>query len=294
MNLADTSAVRWAELFMVPPSERKESLIMLASNAFFDESGTHDGSEIFAMGGLISSYDRWARFEIEWQKILASKGIKRGFHFNTFMARKGEFENGWSDRERDDFMERLCITISENIVVGIASACFVSDYESVVPEELRKQLRDPYYVGLYRCLYMVITWSHFKARVELPRQLRFLYDRKKKFEGLAADIYYAVRDDLIAKVNPDIPHPSIFGDMAFGDKEIDIPLQAADLLVGVAARNYLKARRKNLAVADVLEKSAQMLGKSGRILMALNDPPQLQAFVNIFRPGFYDLGPSNG
>ncbi len=275
MNLAETSAVSWAELFMVPPSQRKDSLIMLASNAFFDESGTHDGSEIFAMGGLISSYDRWARFEIEWQKILASKGIKRGFHFNKFMARKGEFENDWSDPERDDFMERLCITTSENIVVGIASACFRSDYESVVPEDLRTQLRDPYYVGLYSCLYMVITWPHFNARVELPRELRFLYDRKKKFEGLAADIYYAVRDDLIARVNPDVPHPSVFGDMAFGDKEKDIPLQAADLLVGVAARNYLKARRKNLPVADVLEKSAQALGKSGRILMALNDVPQL-------------------
>jgi hypothetical protein len=132
---------------MVPSSERADSLVLVAKNAFFDESSTHDGSEIVTMAGLIASYDSWARWEIEWQKILAAKGIKV-FHFTEFMARRGEFENDWSNDERNDFMERLCRTVSENIVVGLACSVFRSEYDATVPTDLQEDIRDPYYFGV--------------------------------------------------------------------------------------------------------------------------------------------------
>jgi len=283
MNLANTSAVRWAELRMIPPSERKDSLIMLASNAFFDESGTHDGSEIIAIAGLISNYDAWARFEIEWQGILASKGIKEGFHFSEFIARKGEFDNDWSDDERNAFMQRLCTSVSDNIVIGLATSTFRSEYEAVIPQALKNYLRDPYYFGLYSCLYQLISWPHFKTKIQLPRELEFLFDRKKKFEGLATDIYYTIRDDLLARVNPDSSHASIFGDMGFGNRKKDIPLQAADLFVGVVARNFAKARRQNASLEAIMEKSLRVLGGSGRLLVSNAGPDELELFVKTFK-----------
>jgi hypothetical protein len=187
MCVAYTSAQRWAELRMVPPSEREDSLVLVAKNAFFDESGTHDGSEIVTMAGLIASYDSWTRWEIEWQKILAARGIK-GFHCTDFMARQGEFENDWSNDERNEFMQRLCQAVSENIVVGLACSVFRSEYDATVTTDLQEDIRDPYYFGLYTCLYLLICWPHFKTRVTLPRELEFLFDRKPGYEGLASRI----------------------------------------------------------------------------------------------------------
>jgi hypothetical protein len=196
---------------MAPEANREHLRVLPAKNAFFDESGTHDGSEIFAMAGLISSYEAWIRFELKWRSILRAFGIQNGFHFTDFMARRAEFENDWNNAKRNDFMAQLCGAVSENIVVGIATAAFLDEYESVVPPDLREQLKHPYYFGLYTCLYQVVSWPHFKAKVSLPRELEFLFDRKPKFEGLAREIYRKVRDDLVSRVNPESGHPSAFG-----------------------------------------------------------------------------------
>jgi hypothetical protein len=280
-----TSASRLADLRMVPLAERGHRLLMIVQprNAFFDESGTHDGSEIISVGGLIATYDGWSRWELEWQRILASRGIEV-FHFSEFMARKGEFENDWSDSERNDFMERLCTTVSQNIRVGLVTSVFKDNYEQVVPEDLREQLKHPYYFGLYTCVWQLVTLRRMKGmRVELPNPIESLFDRKEGFEGVASDIFYAIRKQF-----KDLGWDTGLGDMGFGAKDKDIPLQAADLLVGVVARNRLRLRHKGLPLEEeTMEKSLLALGKSGSLLISEARPEELEAFVNVFRPNFY-------
>jgi hypothetical protein len=253
-------------------------MIALPHNGFFDESGTHDDSEIIAVSGLISSYDGWSGWELEWNKILKSRGVKV-FHFSEFMARKGEFENDWTNEQRNEFMERLRITVSDNIVIGIATSVFKDNYEQFAPQDLREQLKHPYYFGLYTCLYQVLTMEQIVKRVKLPKPIRFLFDRKKGYEGFAAAIYYNIKEQF-EKLGWDTG----FGDMGFGSKDNDIPLQAADLLVGVTARNRLRSRNKGLSFEETMEKSLRTLGDSGRLLIADAGQVELEHFVRIFRP----------
>jgi hypothetical protein len=183
---------------MVPLSDRGRRLLMIAAvhNAFFDESGTHDGSEIVAMGGLVSSYDNRSRWEVEWNNILRARGIKV-FHFSESMARKGEFDNEWTDLQRDNFMERLCTTVSDNIVVGVAVSTFRDQFERVVPKDLQKQIKHPYYFGLYHCLWQILTLERIsRGRITLQKSIRFLFDRKKGFESFASGIYYSVKEEF--------------------------------------------------------------------------------------------------
>jgi hypothetical protein len=56
--------------------------------------------------------------------------------------------------------------------------------------------------------------------------------------------------------------------MGFAAKHKDIPLQAADLLVGVVARNYVKARRRNADLEVIMEKSLRTLGQRDNLLVA--------------------------
>lgn len=251
-------------------------------NAFFDESGTHDESEIISVGGLISTYDGWTRWEMEWRRILNSKGIKV-FHLSEFMAREGEFKNDWSNTERNDFMERLCTTVSQNIRVGLVTSVFKENYDQVVPTDLREQLKHPYYFGLYTCIWQLVTIPRMQKRVELPKPIESLFDRKAGFEGLASQIFYAIKKQF-----KDLGWDTGLGDMRFGAKDKDIPLQAADLLVGVVARNRLRLRHKGLPLEEeTMEKSLLTLGKSGNLLVSEARQQELEAFVNVFRPNFY-------
>jgi hypothetical protein len=269
---------------MVPAMERRSRLIMLyqAHNAFFDESGTHDGSDIITVGGLISSYDGWSRWEIEHQRILKAFGINV-FHFSKFMARKGEFNNDWSDEKRNEFMERLCTTVSDNIVVGLATSVFREDYERYVPDWLRRQVRHPYYFGLFTCFWQIVTMPQVTKRVTLPKPVEFLFDRKRHYEGFASSIFYSIKDQF---EKLEWSHP--IGDMGFGAKDKDIPLQAADLLVGVVSRNrvrnWMKTSSLTLRDAD-MDKAILALGKSGRLLLSNASAPELEKFVACFPVG---------
>jgi len=276
LALLETSVARLAGLYMAPLAERaKRSLMILsANNGFFDESGTHDGSQIITLGGLIASYEAWSRWELEWNKILASRGIKV-FHFSEFMAREGEFKNNWTNDERNLFMERLCKTISDNILVGLACSVFRDEYEACLPTSLQQTIRHPYYFGVYTVLFMLLNWKVFHVRLTLPTPIRLLFDRKKGYEGFASAIYYAVLQKF-EEWGKDV---SILGDMGFGSKAVDIPLQAADLFVGVAGRHFLRCRRKDLEPQENLEKSFLALGESGRLLVANNGPDELKAFA---------------
>ncbi len=274
----ETTASRLAGLHMVPIAERDRRMLMIstAHNAFFDESGTHDASEIIAVGGLISTYDGWSRWEVEWHKILKAYGVGI-FHFSTFMARKGEFDNNWSDTKRNEFMERLCVTISENITLGVACSVFKDDYEKVVPADLRQQFKHPYFFGVYTCIALLLVTEPTTPRLTLPKPIQFLFDRKQGYEGFAAELFYKVLGEFEKR-----GLASGFRDMGFGSKEKDIPLQAADLFIGVTARNFLRSRRKHLPLSLTIEKSLKALGT--RLLISNAGVSELEKFVQVFQP----------
>ena len=96
------------------------------------------------------------------------------------------------------------------------------------------------------------------------RQQTTEFDRKAGFEGLASQIFYAIKKQF-----KDLGWDTGLGDMRFGAKDKDIPLQAANLLVGVVARNRLRLRHKGLPLEEeTMEKSLLTLGKSGNLLVS--------------------------
>jgi hypothetical protein len=117
-------------------------------------------------------------------------------------------------------------------------------------------------------------------RLDLPKPVEFLFDRKKGYEGFASAIYYAIKGQF-----EQLGWDSVFGDMGYGGKEKDIPLQAADLFVGVVSRNRLRSKRKGSMLETDMEKSLLALGKSGRLLISNAGAPELEKFVACFPQG---------
>jgi len=63
----------------------------------------------------------------------------------------------------------------------------------------------------------------------------------------------------------DIDAEGLFGDMAFGSKEKDVPLQMADLLVGVAIRKFKRERIQGLDAPP--DRAEQSMNRNGRLLL---------------------------
>ena len=70
---------------------------MLAYTAYLDESGTHDGSAITIMGGVLGRADQWKRFQAGYDKAKKKHGF-RIFHTKKFKNKSGDFK-GWSDEQ---------------------------------------------------------------------------------------------------------------------------------------------------------------------------------------------------
>jgi hypothetical protein len=87
-------------------SEAFERLIAMLA-AYFDESGTHQGSGFITMAGYISPVGDWKRFQTQWTKTLLRAGLAPSvpFHMADLVARRPPFD--WPDRKRDAVLKNL-------------------------------------------------------------------------------------------------------------------------------------------------------------------------------------------
>jgi hypothetical protein len=266
------SAIRWlAELWLLTPEKQHKGLLVIFQpyNVFMDESGTHDGSPVVAVAGLISTFERWIDLEREWARILMAYHVPV-FHMSDFEAGRGVFR-GWPPDRRRQFLGRLITTIVDNTIAGFGCAMMMEQYERCVPEDVRLALKHPYYFCLHNCLRTLLVF-HDEITGSFQHRFRFLFDRKPTYEGIAAQTYYNVRERLDS--------PGILGDMTFGNKQEYIPLQAADLLVYEVAKHCLnwytvprRPKRVSLQLSEV----------NRELSIAVPTDDQLRMFADDFR-----------
>jgi hypothetical protein len=88
---------------------------MAMFSAYFDASGHPDDSSYMCVSGLVSSVQRWQRFEREWLALLDLNGITPPFHMKEFAPGTGQFR-AWKDdkAKRERFMVDAVKTIRRN------------------------------------------------------------------------------------------------------------------------------------------------------------------------------------
>jgi hypothetical protein len=113
----------------VAPDDR----LIMNIYGYFDESGTHKGSPALAVGGFLAKADEWGAFTYEWEKALKDWGLPF-FHMADFESRLGDYAD-WPNDVRKERLNRLLGIIGRHVIASVGTVISIADYDAVFPED---------------------------------------------------------------------------------------------------------------------------------------------------------------
>jgi len=196
---------------------------MSVLSAYFDDSGTHTGSLVTALGGCVARKEQWDVFTRVWTRALKDEGIQQ-FHATDLENGYGEFK-GWSEERKRRFFKIITNIMREYAKTAIAGLVIVEEYKSAVSQWAR---RTPAFGDEYNfCFQMCVgqTMSLIDAlNPPMPEseQVAFMFDQQGRVEGVTRRNYSQIKQfrDTADRM----------GALTFGDKKRFIPLHAADYI----------------------------------------------------------------
>jgi Protein of unknown function (DUF3800) len=188
--------------------------------AYYDESGTHEGSPATVLAGFVGTTNDWVDFEIEWSKVLRKYGLTHVRAKQLFHG-QGQFKR-WSDEQFDHLWADLMYVLQERKQIFASKSVLREDdyrmfYVSDGPA--KKERLDTRYALCFR------SFLHFLPAVRSGAiAVNFVLESGHKNGGDALRVFDETKNDKT------IPWRRSIGSLSFGTKQDSPALQAADLL----------------------------------------------------------------
>jgi hypothetical protein len=211
---------------------------------YFDESGAHHKNEgIFTLAGYVASAKQWRLFTRDWQRLLAESGFNSlpstespgRFHMHDFIH-----DRTWPESRKNDLLRDLAKIIKTRASFGVAFPVFVRDYNETIVQPAGRtprkwEFRKPYVFAMRGC--MEVFWENRRCLNRMPgEKIATYFDRTVEFEKPARKLF-----EYWASI---ATWGQIFGKVEFDERDIEVPLDAADLLA-YAANVELRNRKTN-------------------------------------------------
>jgi hypothetical protein len=210
---------------------------------YIDESGTHDGSPVVAVGAYAGRLETWPAFIDEWN---AAKGPINVFHSTDCAALRGEFE-GWAAEERDALVARLLAVPARYELYGIAMGINLRDLADAVEAD-PTLVGNPFVGAFFGVPYgasLIWTLLNIIERTEnagIRHEPLALFHEQNDFHADALRAFNFAKSRRKSHVGPMT--------ITFCEKDEFVPLQAADVLAYEAnkrLRDPSKAQRRSIA-----------------------------------------------
>lgn len=244
-------------LYVMTITFHPNNILHAPHNVYFDET---EKGDVIGVAGWISTFDRWIAFENAWRQALPPEA-KGDFHYTDFWCDPTYWSAGWTSQRRLDFIKRLATIANSHTAYAIGAMVSKSVYESVMPENVKQAFaNNPVHFLFAQCAVGLIDmYDRIPSHPQKP--LRVMFDHKKGYEGRLAEMYYGVRYEFNEE--------NILGNLSFGSRREEPPLQAADLLIGELRR---KLMREPTEVFDVLN-------EKNSLILAFPDEASFRAHV---------------
>lgn len=137
--------------------------------AFLDDSGTHAGSRVVVIGGLLGTDAQWDIFAKSWEARLAyplpDRPPLKHFHLSHCRSGHGEFAT-YSVAERDSVNYVFRKIILDAGLLTIAAAVNKVAWDELVIGEAKEELGSPLQLCFFKCMEAVLT----RCRLDKPGQ----------------------------------------------------------------------------------------------------------------------------
>lgn len=202
--------------------------VMILSEVYFDESGTHDGSPIMTIAGYLFKKNQARLFSRDWQKALDRLGLPAA-HMTDCANGNGDYVN--MTLENRIFSEKLLIeNTKRRTEFGLSCSVNPQMYSEVMGEYAQKL--SPYTFLLMLCVIRVRDWAEATGY-----QGKISYFFKSGHRHASEANYYMT--GLSKLGGPAVDYNYYYGH-AFLSKEHALPLQAADMLAWLHRKYLLK------------------------------------------------------
>jgi len=130
--------------------------LVLAAEAYFDESGSHAGAPVTCLAGYLLDAGRCIDLDLKWRTILKDHGLEY-FHMSECAHRTNQFE-GWNDKDCDVVARKMIALIKAHVSAGIIVTMREADLEKYKPVGWNPAA-GPYSICTYWCFTMVSAWA---------------------------------------------------------------------------------------------------------------------------------------
>jgi hypothetical protein len=207
--------------------------------AYLDESGTHAGAEVSAMGGYVADARQWRKYEKRTAKLFKRYGVKV---FHAIDVRPGHADfKGWTVDRKIAFLDGFQHVINETLESGVVAFIRDDDYKCYSGLNWpKKTRRDSKYTLMFRAclaeivdvvghisqtneprLHIVLEDGHNNAE-DARRNYNWVQDRLSDARRALAGLTFSTKDDCLPLAAAD--H---FAYNAWGDKSGQKPIGVA-------------------------------------------------------------------
>ena len=210
---------------------RRHPLWML--EAYFDDSGS-EGGPVLVLAGWLSTAERWANFNEEWQAILAERPEIAPFKMQHAMTWHG----GWRPMEwndRGELLERFHEIIMRHAIRAFASVVHRGAFDELVRRGLKGHNvpKTAYWLAFMGVIHQTMEYHRSTGATE---KVDFVFDEQGREFEHARDAFGQWR-----QVDPNALRYVAGTPREANDREV-LPLQAADYLVWQVRRKVVATR----------------------------------------------------
>jgi len=216
---------------LIPPG----SLLIMFAEAYFDESGSHDGSPVLAVAGYLFTSRHVKRLETDWRKMLREHKLPY-FRMSSCAHGARPFEK--LDKSQRIEIEKCAIDlIQKHMSVGVAVSIAESEYNSWLPGH--NPIGSAYTFCCWMALVGIRSWIDRNGWKDT--KISYCFESGHRYQGEA--------NDLMNKI---FGHPILcehyrYKSHSFIRKESVCAVQAADLYAWQHAtffKNRLSGKNK--------------------------------------------------
>ena len=191
---------------------------------YYDESGTHAGSPITVLGGLIGNSHDWGYFEQEWRKVLVKHDL-RYIRAKQLFHRQGPYRK-WGKKQFRHLWADIMYVLQEHAGFQVSKIVlkdedYYKSYVSDGPYSKRERLDTRYALCVRVALHFLPLINH---RWRQEGAMNLVVEAGHKNAGDALRVFSELKNSTSYQWS------NAIGAISFGSK-VDFPaLQAADLI----------------------------------------------------------------